>query len=147
MNDQKTNLQITFWGGVGSVTGANFLLEDGKTRILVDCGLLQGVDETDNINAQKFPYDPKTIDFLFITHAHMDHIGRVPKLVAEGFSGTIFSTPETFELAKLMFDDALKVMRENAENASGKIRLYNEEDVQKTTSLWQTIPYRRLVRC
>ena len=86
----KNNLQLTFWGGVGSVTGANFLLEDGVTRILVDCGLLQGVTGADTENARKFPYDPKTIDFLFLTHAHMDHIGKVPKLVRDGFSGTIF---------------------------------------------------------
>ena len=111
MNDEsKSNLQLTCWGGVGAVTGANFLLEDGVTRVLVDCGLLQGVAGADEENAQKFPYDPKTIDFLFLTHAHMDHIGKVPKLVKDGFSGAIFSTPETRELAALMFDDALGIV-------------------------------------
>src|ERR1035437_10734932 len=126
MNDElKNRLQLTCWGGTGSVTGANFLLEDGQSRILVDCGLLQGVSGADEDNAQKFPYDPKTIDFLFLTHAHMDHIGKVPKLVHDGFSGTIFSTPETLELSRLMFDDALKIMRQNQEqNNSSSPRLY-----------------------
>ena len=142
MNDElKNNLQLTFWGGISSVTGANFLLEDGQTRILVDCGLLQGVAGADEENAQKFPYDPKTIDFLFLTHAHMDHIGKVPKLVRSGFSGTIFSTPETRELSALMFDDALKIARENAERKDAPAPLYDESDVQKTMSLWQGIPY------
>jgi len=147
MNDKiKNNLQLTCWGGVGAVTGANFLLEDGETRILVDCGLLQGVAGADMENAQKFPYDPKTVDFLFLTHAHMDHIGKVPKLVRDGFSGAIFSTPETLELSKLMFDDALNIARKNAEqNAQNQNNspapLYDEADVAKTMSLWQTISY------
>ncbi len=138
----NNNLQLTFWGGVGAVTGANFLLEDHQTRILVDCGLLQGVAGADEDNRQKFPYDPKTIDFLFLTHAHMDHIGKVPKLVSDGFSGVIFSTPETMELSRLMFDDALNIARKNAQNQNNSTKpLYDEADVQKTLSLWQTIPY------
>ena len=138
----NNNLQLTCWGGTSSVTGANFLLEDGQTRILVDCGLLQGVAGADEDNAQKFPYDPKTIDFLFLTHAHMDHIGKVPKLVRDGFSGTIFSTPETLELSQLMFDDALKIMRQNQEEQNNSTpQLYGDADVQKALSLWQTIPY------
>ncbi len=137
----NNNLQLTCWGGVGAVTGANFLLEDDKTRVLVDCGLLQGVTGADEENAQKFPYDPKTIDSLFLTHAHMDHIGKVPKLVRDGFPGVIFSTPETHDLARLMFDDALKIARENRQNQNGGQQLYDETDVQKTMSLWQTISY------
>ena len=138
----NNKLQLTCWGGVGAVTGANFLLEDAQTRILVDCGLLQGVSEADTENAQKFPYDPKTIDFLFVTHAHMDHIGKVPKLCRDGFSGTIFSTPETLELSKLMFDDALKIIRQNAEDKDNHpAPLYSEDDVRTAISLWQTIPY------
>jgi metallo-beta-lactamase family protein len=136
----NSKLQLTFWGGVGSVTGANFLLEDGATRILVDCGLLQGVVGADADNAQKFPYDPASIDFLFLTHAHMDHIGKVPKLVRDGFRGEIFSTPETRDLSALMFSDALKIMREDAQKSGAPAQLYDEADVEKAMSLWQTIP-------
>jgi metallo-beta-lactamase family protein len=142
MNDEiKNKLQLTCWGGVGAVTGANFLLEDGQTRILVDCGLLQGVSGADEDNARIFPYDPKTINFLFLTHAHMDHIGKVPKLIRNGFNGIIFSTPETRELSELMFSDALKIARENLEANSLMVPLYDDNDVKKTMSLWQEIPY------
>ena len=73
--------KITFCGGTGSVTGANFLFEIADKKILVDCGLTQGKELAEDVNWQPFPYNPKEIDFLFITHAHVDHIGRVPKLI------------------------------------------------------------------
>jgi metallo-beta-lactamase family protein len=133
-------LQVTCWGGVGTVTGANFLLEDEKTRILVDCGLVQGTVDADDLNRAPFPYNPKTIDYLLVTHAHMDHIGRVPKLVRDGFTGVIYSTPETKELAKLMLEDALRVM-ETQSNEKGIDPLYSPVHLTMTFSLWQTIPY------
>jgi metallo-beta-lactamase family protein len=136
------NLSITFYGGVGSVTGANFLLEGEHTKILVDCGLLQGTEEAYEVNKKLFPYDTRSIQYLFITHAHLDHIGRVPKLVREGFNGTIYSTEETKELAHLMFLDALKIM-DAKERESGQMEpsLYKKEDVEKTISLWKTLSY------
>src|SRR4051812_48576527 len=112
------DLEITFWGGVGTVTGANFLLESPTVKILVDCGLLQGTPEADEINREPWPYDPETIDYLFITHAHMDHIGRVCKLVKDGFRGTIYSTPETKELAEVMLLDAIKIMDNRTNQAA-----------------------------
>ena len=73
--------KITFCGGAGTVTGSNFLLEiDGK-RILIDCGLTQGTKVADDINWDPFPYDVKGVDILFVTHAHVDHVGRIPKLI------------------------------------------------------------------
>lgn len=139
-----SSLTLTLYGGVGTVTGANFLLESDRTKILVDCGLLQGVTTASTINAEKFSYDPKTVDFLFVTHAHMDHIGRVPKLVREGFAGKIYSTPETREIALLMLTDALKVMSMNAKNkVEGEVTepLYEASDLEKTFTLWETLPY------
>jgi metallo-beta-lactamase family protein len=97
--------KITFLGGTGSVTGANFLLEiDGK-KVLVDCGLTQGTKLADDVNWEVFPYDPKEIDILFVTHSHVDHVGRIPKLIYEGFRGKIYSTPPTKSLALPMIED------------------------------------------
>ncbi len=126
------NLKLTFYGGVGSVTGANFLLEDKNTKILVDCGLEQGTAEASLKNRKPFSYDPKTINYLFITHAHMDHIGLIPKLTREGFRGKIYSTVETRELARIMLSDALKLQDDN---------LYSLEDVNKALELWMTVKY------
>src|SRR3989344_1232860 len=91
-------------GGVGSATGANFLLRAGGLKILIDCGLVQGSSYAMVENREDFLYDPKDIDALIVTHAHMDHIGRIPKLVKEGFSSVIYSTPETRELSAIMLD-------------------------------------------
>lgn len=134
-----SDIKLTFWGGVGSVTGANFLLECDR-KILIDCGLLQGALGSAGENSRSFPYNPAEIDFLFITHAHMDHIGRVPKLMADGFNGVIYSTKQTKEIAEIMFEDAIKVMTENEKMGEGKV-LYSVSDISKALSLWQTLPY------
>lgn len=170
------HLTLTFCGGVGSVTGANFLLtgarihskgadapeanleaesvestEDDrldlsgahkKFRILVDCGLEQGTHEAQTNNHKDFIYDPSIVDVLLITHAHMDHIGRVPKLVRDGFKGVIYSTPETKRLSEIMLADALKLTTQEAERA-GIPPLYSEEDVEESFKLWKSIPYHK----
>ncbi|MDO8591064.1 MAG: MBL fold metallo-hydrolase [bacterium] len=133
---------LTFCGGVGSVTGANFLLEAAGKKILVDCGLIQGSRFADEENHKEFPYDPASIDFLLVTHAHIDHIGRIPKLVASGFRGKILSTPETHVLARLMFEDALKLIEEEC-RTTGTLPLYEHRDVSTTLSLWADMAYHK----
>lgn len=127
--------KLTFYGGVDSVTGANFLLETGNRKILIDCGLTQNGPNSLWMNKRKFEYDPASIDPLIITHAHIDHIGLVPRLVREGFRGEIYSTEETKDLAALLLTDALKVGKE--ENDS----LYEIDDINKALGLWKTLPY------
>lgn len=131
---------LGFYGGVGSVTGANFLLDTGDTAFLVDCGLIQGNRFQSAANADLFPYNPADIDALFVTHAHADHIGRIPKLVKEGFTGTIYSTPPTKALANLMLRDAYKIMLFEEERY-GTDRLYEERDIDAAFALWETAPY------
>lgn len=140
----EQNPELIFWSGVQTVTGANFLFQLGNLKVLIDCGLVQGTPESHLDNQKPFPYDPKSIYCLFLTHAHMDHIGRVCKLVKDGFNGKIYSTPETKELFKVMIVDALKVM-EMKNKESGDVSkeepLYNQADFDKALSLWQTITY------
>jgi metallo-beta-lactamase family protein len=131
---------INFHGGTGMVTGANFLLEVGETKILVDCGLIQGDKFAMAQNAEQFPYDPSEVDILLVTHAHADHIGRIPKLVRDGFKGTIYSTTPTFELAAVMLRDAYKVMQYEADKY-GTPRFFEEKNIGEALALWKTQGY------
>ncbi len=133
-------MKLTFYGGTGSVTGANFLLEHGSLKILVDCGLMQGSESADRFNRTSFPYKPEDINFLLITHAHMDHVGRIPKLVKEGFSGKILSTPPTKEIAaELLFDE--EGIMDYDSRKMGVLPMFEKKDVEKSISLWGTVDY------
>lgn len=123
------------------MTGANFLFESpAGNRILIDCGLVQGERVAQEENREPFCYDISSIKALIITHAHLDHVGRIPKLVREGYSGQIFSTPETRALAELVLNDAVGILTNEARQ-EGKEPIYSPEDVQRVFPLWQTFPY------
>jgi len=134
---------ITFAGGVENVTGAHFLFDINNTRIAVDCGLEQGSHEADEHNREDFFYDPSSVDYLFITHAHLDHIGRIGAFVRNGFRGPIFSTPVTKRIAKVMLDDALGIM-EHEHRDTGREPLYSRENVEQAFSQWQDLPYHEI---
>ncbi len=135
--------KLICFGGVGAATGANFYLETENKKILVDCGLLQGVSGSDDFNSATFDYDPSTIDILFITHAHTDHIGKIPKLVKDGFKGVIYSTPETKEISSLMLLDTAKITETNAFH-QGIEPIYRVSDVLEAMKKWQTIKYHEI---
>ena len=137
---KSKNLTLTFCGGTGSVTGANFLLESDQSKIVIDCGLEQGTTVANEFNHRTFSFNPAEIKVLLITHAHIDHIGKIPKFVKDGFKGVIYSTPETRELSVLMLEDALKLTTQEAVRAKVPA-LYNSDDVKKSFNLWKTIPY------
>lgn len=136
--------KITFCGGTGSVTGANFLLEIEGKKILIDCGLTQGSKLADDINWEPFAYDPKEIEILFITHSHIDHIGRIPKLIHDGFRGKIYSTEPTKALANPMLEDTMGILSKNREHDLDQI--YNEENIRLTLSLWQGFEYNEKIQ-
>lgn len=131
---------LGFYGGVGSVTGANFMLDTGEQAFLIDCGLVQGDQFAQAINREPFPYDPAAVDVLFVTHAHADHIGRIPKLVKDGFKGKIYSTEATRDLALIMFDDALKIMSMEAERDEIPT-LYEQQHIDQAMSRWEGVRY------
>ena len=134
--------KLTFHGGAGSVTGANFLLDTGSQKILVDCGLIQSGDFGDAANWADFGYNPEDIDILFVTHAHTDHIGRIPRLVAQGFRGRIYSTPPTKDIAAFMLEDALKVMKDElSKRGNPRPLLYTDADIESALALWETFEY------
>ena len=132
--------KLTFYGGTGTVTGANFLLETDNCKLLVDCGVVQGHKSADNLNRSEFPYNTAEIDFLIVTHAHLDHVGRIPKLVKDGFKGQIISTPETRDLAEFILGDAVKILANDAKR-EGILPLYDLADVNAAFSIWDTLPY------
>ncbi len=144
--------RLTFCGGVSSVTGANFLLDINKIseesgsvqsfKLLVDCGMEQGSEKARIYNASPFIFNPKEVDVLLVTHAHMDHIGLIPKLVKHGFRGVIYSTPETRDLSVFMLDDALKLVGQEALHADTE-PLYDADDLRLAFDLWKTIPYHK----
>ncbi len=130
--------KLTFYGAAGSVTGSHFLLDTGAEKLLVDCGLRQGMGEEHNWGP--LPYDPSTISKLFVTHAHLDHIGLIPKLAAAGFDGEIISTKATKALAEPMLYDAMEILRHNAHRL-GKPELYGEADIKKALAQWRGVGY------
>ncbi len=119
-------MRITFCGGAGTVTGSCHLVEAAGLRVLLDCGLFQG-REAEGHNREAFPFDPHEIDVLVLSHAHLDHIGLVPRLVREGFHGEIVSTPATAEIAKVVLTDAAHLQVEESAYHARKARRRGEE--------------------
>src|SRR5258708_6425051 len=112
------DISLRFLGAAGTVTGSKHLLEVGGRRILVDCGLFQGLKELRLRNWEPFPIDPGTIEAVVLTHAHLDHGGYLPRLVSAGFRGKIFCTPGTKELCSLVLPDAAHIQEEDARDAN-----------------------------
>lgn len=140
MNQAK----IKFCGGTGSVTGANFLLEIEGKKILIDCGLTQGSRLAEDVNWEPFQYDPASIDILFVTHAHIDHIGRIPKLINDGFKGRIISTEPTRSLMIPMLEDTAGILSSSEEKKLDEI--YSDDNLRKALSLWEGVKYHEPIK-
>ncbi|MBI2052645.1 MAG: MBL fold metallo-hydrolase [Candidatus Ryanbacteria bacterium] len=135
--------RISFYGGAQEVTGANYLVETKTARVLVDCGMFQCPHFCVKKNLDAFPYDPGSLEALFVTHAHIDHIGRIPKLVKNGFRGTIYSTPPTRDFGNLMLEDSFGVLEKEAKNEGHQSPLYNLQDIESAMKLWRGVPYKK----
>ena len=138
-------MKITFCGGAMSVTGANYLLEYDGLKVLVDCGLFQGFKYAEELNYQKFSYNPAEIDYVFITHSHTDHIGRLPKLYKDGFRGKIYMVEPTRELMYRALPDNWSRMVEEAKN-DGHDPLYNQDDIEHLMKLVEGVFYHNKIK-
>lgn len=138
-------MKLTFYGGVGEVTGANYLLESGETKILIDCGLHQGEHFSGKHNWEPFAYNPAEIDAVFITHAHIDHTGRLPKLVKDGLRGRIHSTPPTRDFANVLLLDSEHVLLEEAQR-TGNPPLYGVREIEELMLKWDGLSYHKPIQ-
>lgn len=134
-------MQVTFYGACREVTGSNILVESGGKKILLECGFFQGSKLAEEHNYSPFPYNPTAVDAVIVGHAHLDHTGRLPKLVKEGFGGRVWSTGPTQELTQLVLEDTAKIMAEE----KGVTPLYNKEDIEATMELFECLPYEERV--
>lgn len=141
-------MKITFWGAAQTVTGSMHLVECNGYRILLDCGLYQGRRAEAYERNSTFPFDPRSIDAVLLSHAHIDHAGNLPNLVRHGFGGLIYATAATRDLCAIMLADSahiqesdVRFLRKHGKDAAEP--LYQLEDVSKTMELIHTIPYRR----
>jgi metallo-beta-lactamase family protein len=146
MSSQPT---ITFLGAAGTVTGSRYLLSSKDHTILVDCGLFQGYKNLRQRNWQPFAREPKTIDAVLLTHAHLDHSGYLPRLVASGFKGPIYCTGATRDLCEILLMDSAKLQEEEAaynnrhrySRHDPALPLYTIKDAEHALSHFETIPY------
>lgn len=140
---------LSFLGGAGTVTGSKFLLDTGESRVLVDCGLFQGPKALRLRNWAPFPVDPATVDAVLLTHAHLDHCGYLPALAREGFTGPVYCTRGTADLAAIVLADSARLQQEEAEYANRKrfskhhpaLPLYTELDAARVEHRFRTVPF------
>ena len=142
-------MKLTFLGATGTVTGSKYLLEDGGKKIMIDCGLFQGHKELRLRNWKGLPVNPRDIDALLLTHAHLDHSGYIPKLVKAGFKGPIYCSEATFDLCKILLPDSGHIQEEDAERANRyhytkhkpALPLYNEKEARDTFQYFKPVDF------
>ncbi|TWU35876.1 MBL fold metallo-hydrolase [Novipirellula artificiosorum] len=141
---------LTFCGAAGTVTGSCSRVESGDTCFLVDCGLFQGTKTTQSLNYKPFPFDASNVDFLVLTHAHIDHSGLLPKLVKAGFTGKIFATEATCDLLEFMLKDSAYIQETNTERLNRKLAqkgepliepIYSMVDAEQTLQQLERVEY------
>ena len=140
---------LSFHGGAGTVTGSRHLLSVSGRRLLVDAGLFQGLKKLRLLNWQEPDFDPQSVDHLFLTHAHIDHSGYLPRLVRQGYSNPVYCTPATLDLVRLLLLDSAKIQEEDANYANRKgfskhrpaLPLYTSADTEAAFELMRPLPY------
>src|SRR5690606_37873091 len=140
-------IKLHFFGASQTVTGSKFLLETTEQKILIDCGLFQGIKELRQQNWENFSFPAFEIDLVLLTHGHLDHCGYLPRIVKQGFKGPIKGTAPTLAIASVILRDSAVIQEEEAEKANEEgyskhhpaLPLYTEKDAENAISLFQTI--------
>lgn len=142
-------MRLRFLGATGTVTGSRHLVETDRGRVLVDCGLFQGFKQLRLRNWAPLPVSASSIDAVVLSHAHLDHSGYLPRLVASGFTGPVYSTPGTLALCRILLPDSARLQQEDAKFANQRgfskhkpaLPLYTEEDAAAALSLFRPLPF------
>ena len=142
-------MNLTFLGAAGTVTGSRTLVKYEGQQLLVDCGLFQGYKNLRLMNWEPFPFDPKTLDAVVLTHAHLDHSGAVPLLVKQGFRGPLLATPSTIDVCKILWPDSARLQEEDAAYANRHrvskhkpaLALYTEDDAERALRRLEPLPF------
>ena len=138
---------ISFWGAAGTVTGSKYLIEADRARVLVDCGLFQGMRELRERNWQEPPFNAASVDAVILTHAHIDHTGYLPRFVQHGFRGPVYCSRGTADLLKILLPDSARLQEEEADYRNRHkitkhlpaLPLYTEQDAREALKLLQVV--------
>jgi Metallo-beta-lactamase superfamily len=142
-------MNLAFLGAAGTVTGSKALLTCEGKQLLVDCGLFQGYKNLRSMNWEPFPFDPKRLDAVLLTHAHLDHSGALPLLVKRGFQGRVFATPSTIDVCRILLPDSGRLQEEDAEYINRHklsrhqpaLPLYTEQDAERALRHLEPLPF------
>jgi len=150
--DTTAPSMLTSAGAAGTVTGSCHYLATSRGTVLIDCGLFQGPREIERRNQDPFPFEPGKVDAVLLTHAHLDHVGRLPKLIYDGFHGPVYAAPGTREIAEVILRDSAKIAAEDYERALRRARragrelrveppLYGDAEVDEAVASIRTVPF------
>ena len=147
-------MQLKFVGATRTVTGSCHYIETGNTRFIVDCGMFQGENEIEKLNRVAFPFDPAALDFVLLTHAHIDHSGLIPRLVREGFEGKVYASAATIDLCKIMLLDSAHIQeleagwQQRKAKRAGEVPfepLYTVDDAERSLSHFEPVPFGQMI--